>query len=79
MGALNLGQQLPLFQNRKQELSKDLLALDLQLEELGLGTTSFGDEVPKLQRELHQLSKERDHLMLALSKEEGPEELRTRF
>ena len=69
-GALNLGQQLPLFQSRKQDLTNDLMEIDLKFGEL-LGTNPYlamelGSEVVELQGELHEIAKERDALTLAL-------------
>ncbi|MCB1110682.1 MAG: hypothetical protein KDK64_06830, partial [Chlamydiia bacterium] len=68
-GALNLGQHLPLFQSRKQELMSDLMSIDLKISEL-LDTDphfimDIGHEVASLQKELHQIAKERDALTLA--------------
>ncbi len=69
-GALNLGQQLPLFQSRKQELTNDLMDIDLKFGGL-LNTNPYlamelGSEVVELQGELHEIAKERDALTLAL-------------
>ncbi len=69
-GALNLGQQIPLFQSRKQDLMNDLMEIDLKFGEL-IDTNPYlamelGSEVVDLQRELHNIAKERDALTLAL-------------
>ena len=70
-GALNLGQQIPEFQSRKQELANDLMGIDLKLSQLWNASPqlaiNLGDEVTQLQGELHKVSKEQDALMLALA------------
>ena len=67
-GALSLGQQLPIFQSRKQELTKALEEINLELSDLSL------PELCHLQEELYTLSKERDGLMLSLAEAERPED-----
>lgn len=77
-GALNLGQQLPQFQGRKQELANDLMGIELKLSELQHVdprlAVDLGNEVASLQGELHGMSKERDALMLALVGSESYED-----
>ncbi len=69
-GSLTLGQQLPLFQERKQKFSDDLMALNLKKKKLGeatpWGALELGQEVATLQNNMHATSKEHDELSLAL-------------
>ena len=69
-GALNLGQQLPLFQGRKQDLMNELMEIELKFGELidanPYLAMEIGSEVVALQGELHEIAKERDALALAL-------------
>ncbi|QVL57634.1 MAG: hypothetical protein KFB93_00745 [Simkaniaceae bacterium] len=65
-GSLSLGHQLPIFQDRKEKFSKDLMALKLKKGKLEKGETfDLGQEVRSLQASLHEMTKERDELSLA--------------
>ena len=69
-GFLTLGQRLPFMQERKNNLSAELLGLKIESENLFQATSSsafrLDSEMTGLQRELHCLNKERDELGLAL-------------
>lgn len=68
-GSLTLGQHLPIFQERKDNFSKDLMDLKLKRRKLEQGETfDLGQEVAALQGHLHEMLKERDELSLALFK-----------
>ncbi len=68
-GSLTLGQHLPIFQERKDNFSKDLMDLKLKRRKLEQGETfDLGQEVASLQGHLHEMLKERDELSLALFK-----------
>ena len=68
-GSLTLGQQLPLFQERKEKFSKDLMALKLKKGKLEKrDVLDLGQEMATLQLSLHEMTKEHDELSLALLK-----------
>lgn len=68
-GSLTLGQHLPIFQQRKDNFSKDLMDLKLKRVKLENGeTVDLGQEMAVLQTNLHGMMKERDELSLALFK-----------
>lgn len=69
-GTLTLGQQLPVFHERKRDFTNELLSLDQKLAKLTqktpLLTAELGREVHHLQESLHHSVLERDELNLAL-------------
>lgn len=73
-GSLTLGQYLPVFQDRKDNFSKDLMDLKLKRGKLEKGETiDLGHEIAALQTNLHEMMKERDELSLALFKASSQE------